>query len=157
MRLNPKFVAAALAIAGLAGIGLGVFAPAALGARDNEARVEVELSCLPSAKGVQVAVELTALLRDSTVDISLALRDESGNSAVVEGYPEVAGLFKDTAEGETGLGRHHLILVVTSGEDTVLQLESAAELTTASCVEGNRIFVGELTLIEPIFGGGVAE
>src|ERR1700745_2870170 len=44
--------------------------------------------------------------------------------ADVEGYPEIAGNFRDTAEGETGHAHGHLVYLKKVG-DTVLNLKSA--------------------------------
>ena len=145
MRLNFRSVAAVLAVAVLAAIGLGLVVPAALGARGTDARVGAVVGCRLSEKGARVTIDVSALLRDSRADISVELRDEAGNTPVIEGQPDVAGLFRDTAEGETGLGRHQLILTVTTGADQVLHLESAVELSASNCVEGNRLFVGNLS------------
>ncbi len=54
-------------------------------------------------------------------------------TADVEGYPEIAGLFRDTAEGETGHAHGHLDYLKSVGDpatdqpigDTLLNLKSA--------------------------------
>jgi len=55
--------------------------------------------------------------------------------ADVEGYPDVAGLFRDTAEGETGHAHGHLDYLKTVGDpatglpigDTVVNLKASIE------------------------------
>jgi hypothetical protein len=156
MRLNSRFVAAIVAVVVLAGLGLGVAVPA-LGARDNDARLKVVLSCEISEKGADVAIDVSALLRERTVAVSLVLRDKDGDTPImadVEGQPDLAGLFRDTAEGETAVGWHLIIVAIDAGGNSVHQLQSAVELTPSACVAGNRLFVGELTWIEPEFDGG---
>src|ERR1041385_17559 len=63
--------------------------------------------------------------------------------ADVEGYPEIAGLFRDTAEGETGHAHGHLDFLRKAGDpatglpigDTMHNLEAAIAGETYECTK----------------------
>ena len=56
--------------------------------------------------------------------------------ADIEGYPEVAGLFRDTAEGETGHAHGHLDYLKAVGDPATDKPIGDTELNLASAVAG---------------------
>ncbi|MEM9195689.1 MAG: rubrerythrin family protein [Myxococcota bacterium] len=56
--------------------------------------------------------------------------------ADVEGYPDVAGLFKDTADGETGHAHGHLDFLKKVGDPATGKPIGATELNLAAAVAG---------------------
>jgi rubrerythrin len=56
--------------------------------------------------------------------------------ADVEGYPDVAGLFKDTADGETGHAHGHLDFLKKVGDPATGKPIGATDLNLAAAVAG---------------------
>ena len=56
--------------------------------------------------------------------------------ADVEGYPDIAGLFRDTAEGETGHAHGHLDYLKTVGDPATDQRIGDTSLNLKSAVHG---------------------
>jgi rubrerythrin len=57
-------------------------------------------------------------------------------AADIEGYPEIAGLFRDTAEGETGHAHGHLDYLKQVGDPATEMAISDVEQMLASAVAG---------------------
>ena len=58
------------------------------------------------------------------------------DKADVEGYPEVAGNFRDTAEGETGHAHGHMDYLKPAGDPATGLPFGATELNLKSAIEG---------------------
>jgi len=56
--------------------------------------------------------------------------------ADIEGYPDVAGLFKDTADGETGHAHGHLDYLKKTGDPATGKPIGSTELNLAAAVAG---------------------
>ena len=58
------------------------------------------------------------------------------DKADIEGYPEIAGNFRDTAEGETGHAHGHMDYLKTAGDPATGLPFGSTELNLKSAIEG---------------------
>jgi len=140
MDMTSRLPMILLALIVLIVIALVVAVPSVLGARTNELRLDISARCSGESSSHErdITINIRSHSRGAALS-SLTLEVLNGSDAVIsERYPDIAGNFKDTAEGQTSDGPHHLSIDATTPDGELVSLHSVLDVSPGSCVASNK-------------------